>query len=634
MSKFGALPSDNVKTDASDGSIFYRPMATLSHQYRTQRQSQANSNQSKTKRSTTRRTTLLKPVGRIALGGRSKPKTIATNKSDTSKQQQLLRNYKQNYSRAAFDTFKKDELPPGTITCTLFKKSLACNRGYVGHFTGSKGPRFPKSKIRSIREDDLQTKLERLENDKTLRLNAKRREEEIARLKFGLQQDPAMRNKYDGERPFWFQFEEAPKAQASSQENEEEDRRHWLGKPKKDDKNYCYVMMEWATGTRATHSAFVYPVTFMEFGQRDQLVAEGQASAESAEKRHRQQLEKWRKKQAEKSMMEKLGNLFGHDDEAKSGKKKRPKADEISEDSKQRLKDMYMDKEVITEEEGQMLKDMLGEETYTAFVDERGSYLQDKKNKPGLFGALQTGDNEENSTFDGKVLSNRLRKTKTRGQLEELNDFNEIISDDEDDTNLNDYDVIDDGEEDLLESDGFGSSEEGASFKKLKANMEDPEFTKKEYALPIEDKKKEELTDDEEDEGDLWNVSDSEEESDDDDGAVKVKRKEGDKEKEAEKKGGKKRALTGGGGGRKSKKRKLNEEDLDKLKEEMQLLVTKIFKQNPNGLQMQELWQKITATLSADADSIKKALAFVLKAIAKKVTVGSKKCYTLKDKLK
>ena len=184
MSKFGGLPSDNVKTCASEDSIFYRPMGALSHQYRTQRQRQAaTSNQSNAKRTAgNRRTTMLKPVGRIALGGRNKPKTIATNKSDTSKQQQLLRNYKQNYSRSTYDTFKKEELPPGTITCTLFKKSLACNRGYVGHFIGSKGPRFPKSKIRSIREDDLQTKLERIQYDKTL--NAKRREEEIARCMF------------------------------------------------------------------------------------------------------------------------------------------------------------------------------------------------------------------------------------------------------------------------------------------------------------------------------------------------------------------------------------------------------------------------------------------------------------------
>lgn len=181
MSKFGDLPSDNVKTGASEDSIFFRPMGALSHQYRTQRQRQAASKPTSNPTNTApgkRRRAMIKPVGRIALG-RNKPKTIATNKSDTSHQQKLLRNYKQNYSRATYDTFKKEDLPPGTITCTLFKKSLGCNRGYVGHFGGSKGPRFPKSKIRSIREDDLQTKLERIQYDKTL--NAKRREEEIAR---------------------------------------------------------------------------------------------------------------------------------------------------------------------------------------------------------------------------------------------------------------------------------------------------------------------------------------------------------------------------------------------------------------------------------------------------------------------
>ena len=180
MSKFGSLPTDNAKAGASEDSIFYRPMGILSHQYRTQRQSQAASANRSNPNSANRRKTMFKPVGRIALGGgRNRPKTIATNKSDTSQQQKLLRNYKQNYSRAAYDTFKKEDLPPGTIKCTLRKKSLGCNRGYAGHFIGSKGPRFPKSKIRSIREDDLQTRLERILYDKTL--NAKRREEEIAR---------------------------------------------------------------------------------------------------------------------------------------------------------------------------------------------------------------------------------------------------------------------------------------------------------------------------------------------------------------------------------------------------------------------------------------------------------------------
>ena len=64
-----------------------------------------------------------------------------------------------------------------------------------------------------------------------------------------------------------------------------------------------------------------------------QLLADRSASAEIAEKRHRQQLEKWRKKQAEKSMMEKLGNLFGNDDNGNmDGKKKKIRSDEMTEE--------------------------------------------------------------------------------------------------------------------------------------------------------------------------------------------------------------------------------------------------------------------------------------------------------------
>ena len=235
------------------------------------------------------------------------------------------------------------------------------------------------------------------------------------------------------------------------------------------------------------------------------------------------------------------------------------------------------------------------------------------------------------------MLSSRLKKTKTRGQLEELNDFNEIISDDEDDTNLNDYDVIDDGEEDVLESD-TGSSEDGEAFRKLKANLDADDLHKKEYALPVEDKKKEELSDDEDGDNDgTWAISDDDTDDEDADGGggVKLKRKgegEADK-KDGDKEGGKKRKLGASPGG-KRKKRKLNEEDLGKLEEEMKVLVTKIFKKFPDGLQMVDLWRKIIASLSADADSIKKALPKVLKAIGKKVMVNGKNHYALKDKLK
>merc|ERR1711879_373526 len=133
-------------------------------------------------------------------------------------------------------------------------------------------------------------------------------------------------------------------------------------------------------------------------------------------------------------------------------------------------------------------------------------------------------------------------------------------------------------------------------------------------------------------------ISDDEDSDDDaDDGAVRVKRKDGDKKKEdgdgAE--SGKKRKLNAiKSPDKRNKKRKLNEEDLAKLQEEMKLLVTKIFKKFPDGLQMTDLWSKIIASLSAQPHSIKKVLVPVLKEIAKKTVANGKNLYSLKDKLK
>eukprot|EP01083_Nonionella_stella_P269961 913746_1 len=353
MSKFKALPTDNSKTGPSEDSIFYRSQTTITDQYKNARLEQqkkqkellsavnppntnTNTNNSNTNRPNKRRMKL-KPVRKIAIGGnrmnRNKPTSITTNKPITKSQTQLLRNYKKEYSREQFDSFKKEDLPPGTLKCSLFKKSLACNRAYIGHFIGSKGPRFPKSKIRAIREDDLQTQLERIQYDKSL--NAKKRDELIAKLKFGLESEEHEKRHLGSGREWWFQFEEAPNPNNNNNNDtndnkEEELRRQWLGKPKQVDVNYSYVLMEW-TGT--TRTATVYPCTFIEFGLSKQLIADGQSTAESVEKRHRQNLAKWRKKQAEKSMMEKLGNLFGHDEFGNNKeKKKRLKADEISDE--------------------------------------------------------------------------------------------------------------------------------------------------------------------------------------------------------------------------------------------------------------------------------------------------------------
>eukprot|EP01083_Nonionella_stella_P233183 821889_1 len=80
------------------------------------------------------------------------------------------------------------------------------------------------------------------------------------------------------------------------------------------------------------------------------------------------------------------------------------------------------------------------------------------------------------------------------------------------------------------------------------------------------------------------------------------------------------------------KRRKLNAVDEQKLKEELKILLTKILKKFPDGLEMLDLWRKITATLSAEAGVIKKVLPPVLKMLASKKDINGKNKYCLKDK--
>ena len=477
--------------------------------------------------------------------------------------------------------------------------------------------------------------------------------------------DEQQRKKYSQGREWWFHFEEGEakkKQQASLQSDKdkekekekeeiEEQRRHWLGKPKQEDKNYRYVIMEWEGHTR---NATVYPATFIEFGLSTQLVADGQASAETAEKRHRQQLEKWRKKQAEKSVMEKLGNLFGHDQDGNiKQKKKKLRADEMTDESKEKLKSMYMDRIDITNEEWEMLKDLLGQEQFELFNEEYQDHQKDKRNKKSSFG-LVTGDDEDRSLIKDKILSKRLKANKTRGQLDELNDFDEFMSDDEDETNLNNYDRIDDHEQDIMSDDDGNESEKDETFKKLEKNI-DQDITTKEYQIPKKDKKNEfEQDSDVDDEGDkIWNISDDDSDDDDDDDdindMVKINRKKkgnnnnnnnnknnkNNNNKKKKKKNSKKRKFDNDNkGGPNAKKRKLNAEDEKKLKEELTDLITKILKKHPDGLAMYTLWGKITASLSAEQSAIKAVLSPVFKKLIKVKNKDGKKIYCLKKEFK
>merc|ERR1711933_672725 len=158
-----------------------------------------------------------------------------------------------------------------------------------------------------------------------------------------------------------------------------------------------------------------------------------------------------------------------------------------------------------------MLKDMLGEEQFKLFQDEYKEYSKDK-----MRNNLQTGDDSDKSLIKDKVLSKRLKSSKTRGQLEELNDYNEIISDDEDETNLNDYDALHDHEEDILSDDDGNQSEDDDAFKKLEKNI-GSDLANKEYEVPKKEKTFDKDSDDEDDGDIAWTISDDDDDDEDDD---------------------------------------------------------------------------------------------------------------------
>eukprot|EP00483_Globobulimina_turgida_P009058 UN09076 len=125
-----------------------------------------------------------------------------------------------------------------------------------------------------------------------------------------------------------------------------------------------------------------------------------------------------------------------------------------------------------------MLGDLLGDESYNIFMTQ----YKEHHNTKGT-SSLQTGDDSSKSLITDKVLSKRLKSNKRRGQLDELGDFDEFMSDDEDENNLNNYDLVDDGEEDVLSDLDGDESENDELFRKLEKNIGE-DLANKEYELP------------------------------------------------------------------------------------------------------------------------------------------------------
>merc|ERR1712154_508581 len=177
-----------------------------------------------------------------------------------------------------------------------------------------------------------------------------------------------------------------------------------------------------------------------------------------------------------------------------------------------------------TAEEMEMLRDMLGIEEYNVFIKEYKEHQNEIK-----IGLNISNENKLSLIVD-KVLSKRLKSNKKRGTMEELGDYDEFMSYDEDERNLNNWDVVNDEEEDVLTENDGNESEQDEVFKKLEKNIGD-DLVNKEYDVPSKDIKKGLFDNESEDEDEdaLWNISDDDEEDEDDeDQNVRIKNKKGE----------------------------------------------------------------------------------------------------------
>merc|ERR1711971_175601 len=167
--------------------------------------------------------------------------------------------------------------------------------------------------------------------------------------------------------------------------------------------------------------------------------------------------------------------------------------------------------------EHKMLSELLGKQMYAEFVEEYKEQTDGQSNN-----CLLVGDDFSKSLIDERVLSKRLKSKKTRGTVEELNDYDEIMSDDEDERNMNNYDVMDDGEEDIWSDDeAEDESEQNEIFQKMEKNLKD-NLTEKEYEVPVPKNNAnglfdgEDSADEDGEDGKIWNISGDEDDEDED----------------------------------------------------------------------------------------------------------------------
>lgn len=380
------------------------------------------------------------------------------------------------------------------------------------------------------------------------------------------------------QREFWFEFKEGEPSKKKSQisakqemiETEEEyEKRHFLGKPKMD-KNYKYCVIEWENARVGK----IFPAKWMEFNLSTHLVTNNEAATINSSQLWKKNMEKWKKKQRQRTAHERLTKLFGHISTAafnanelqsmiKDGTK-------LSASVKQRIKYNYLLEPIRTKEDKEMMIALIGEyEANQLFDDHNREYAEYNSNiivdkqlnikqntkikekRNATYDLLSYGNSDINNTnvqsniaqlrigdytaveqdmaddqFNLSRNSKRLKKHRPRGEMDEQWDFNEYMSDDEDEQNMNDYDIMDDEESDHMSDNSMNvfndddhDSEDDEEYKKLKKAL-DEDLDTKEYPLPENNMSANAMngyisSSDDDEHTNEWNISDDEEDEND-----------------------------------------------------------------------------------------------------------------------
>ena len=433
-----------------------------------------------------------KKVKRIAIGNRNRKNGNSIRKRVISKR--ILRN----------NIKEPSPIPSNAKGFRLIKGNLGVYRMFMGNFDGTKKPDFKGGRINAKREQDIQTRIEVIQA-KT-HIPKKKKEDLINQIKFGVKYGEIEITQPTSTREFWFEFhskqymdylKKRKNNNNNNIKNENNDNNEdnddilerikntcYLGKPKIEaNSNYTYNVIEMDL---INNKCIVFPATFIEFFRMKQMVCfDNDATSLSKEQEFKKMIKNGKNNGLQKILDKNINDdsvggdifsdyrdIFGHNKASIEKQKNELAKQEALKAELKAKKDGNNNSNDI--EFDNIISELKNDIKSGNYMD--ANSLIKNTIEVDAFGELNANHSK---------LGKRYKKTKTRATAENLPDFRYDNQDDEDEGNLNDFDIIDDGESDNF-SDSNDSSEENNSYKMIQKLSKIDDIEQKDYDLKYE----------------------------------------------------------------------------------------------------------------------------------------------------